>query len=628
MTHTRRTETPMTRYLRSGKERSRAAERGIGAIWMAIGLTLFMSFAAMAVDIGNWYLNRTELQTAADSAALGGAALLPADPKAAAEEAARIAAQHGYVGSGVVVDVIDGSIMDVSITASVDNYFLPAIGFGATQQLRADATAEYEGNVAMGSPSNTIGNDPEVSGSQPDFTLGIEGPGEIKANGDRFSTKPCGSGGASYCASANDPDNAEFDSNGYFFAVEVDQTHGQDLVFEVFDPAYVSSRHGSGSWNRDCGYALTSTQRNNLEALTETDDYPTSGPVQIPEGWYNDDDDTVSKVDAGERYQTGRNYWCPGDRLADSSDPSGSDPDPEPDTAIIIREPDATPWNPLDNPIITQINCQPHTFQGWGLNEDNGGNGTHGSHPSAYELLDPTSTFAGLGQWEVDLTDDDWTFAEVWRRWVPVCRVPAPFVEQGKYLIQVRTSGSITNPQAYDSSMAEAGLNAFSIRAGFDDGDGTLEAYGGDVRVYAEGHLPIFANSDTANPEFALARVLEVGRDRTFTVEMFDIGDAGSLSIQVMPPADSNMTTFSGCSFDLENTGVPSTADATDCSVSATSGFNGRVMLIQVPIPDTYECNEADATGCWVSLQMTGSDLHDFTTWSAYISGDPVRLID
>lgn len=596
-----------------------SSDTGIAAIWLAVCMTLFMAFAGMSVDLGNWYLTRTEVQTATDAAALAGSALLPADAKAAGDEARRVAASHGYSADQVEVEVIDGSIMRVEITGQAENFFLPAIGFSQTQSVTAEALAEYEGSVAMGSPENAIGNDPESGGIQPDFTLGVEGPGYTKVNGDRFQPNDCGSSSVSYCNSTSSGiQNLEFDSNGYFFAVNVDSATGQDLVFQVFDPSYVTGNQNNNN-DRDCeNYLPNSTKRAALEDLTDDGaDYVGYDGGIIPEHYYNATEPAVSKVDAGDRYVSGRTVWCVGDSNGGSN---------AVDTTIIVRAPDATPWNPLDNPIVTQVGCRPSTFGHFRVDTSDDTDST----ASIYQLLDPTNTtWRGLGQWKVESEDPPvWTLAEVYRRWATVCRVPGAFVEVGKYLIQVTTSHSTVNPEAYDPLEDGSGLNAFSIRAGFDDGTGTPSTNGGDVTVHAEGHLPIFANSDTANPDFHLARVVEVSRDRTLTVEIFDIGDAGALSMQVVPPADSNMSAFSGCAFELEGTSSTPNTNPSTCSVTTTSSYNGRVLLIQVPLPDTYECDESASTGCWVKLKMNASDIHDFTTWSAYISGDPVRLIE
>ena len=86
----------------AGLPRTLSDDKGVGAIWLAVGMTLFMAFAGMSVDLGNWYLTRTEVQTATDAAALAGSALLPADEKAAGDEARRVAANHGFSSDLVV----------------------------------------------------------------------------------------------------------------------------------------------------------------------------------------------------------------------------------------------------------------------------------------------------------------------------------------------------------------------------------------------------------------------------------------------------------------------------------------------------------------------------------------------
>ena len=48
-----------------------------------------------------------------------------------------------------------------------------------------------------------------------------------------------------------------------------------------------------------------------------------------------------------------------------------------------------------------------------------------------------------------------------------------------------------------------------------------------------------------------------------------------------------------------------------------------------IPIPNDYNCNPATLGGCWFSVQITfPSAVTDFTTWTANIGGDPVRLIE
>ena len=48
-------------------------ERGSIAVLTALGLTMLMSFLALAIDVGNLYYTQRQLQTLADAAAMAGA---------------------------------------------------------------------------------------------------------------------------------------------------------------------------------------------------------------------------------------------------------------------------------------------------------------------------------------------------------------------------------------------------------------------------------------------------------------------------------------------------------------------------------------------------------------------------
>ena len=68
----------------------------------------------------------------------------------------------------------------------------------------------------------------------------------------------------------------------------------------------------------------------------------------------------------------------------------------------------------------------------------------------------------GYNEWQVDATDGRWTFAEVFRRWVTVCEIPAANVELGDYIIQIQTTrpaerrtGSPSEPGPADPSDAK-----------------------------------------------------------------------------------------------------------------------------------------------------------------------------
>jgi hypothetical protein len=49
---------------------------------------------------------------------------------------------------------------------------------------------------------------------------------------------------------------------------------------------------------------------------------------------------------------------------------------------------------------------------------------------------------------------------------------------------------------------------------------------------------------------------------------------------------------------------------------------------MRIPIPDNYTCNYNDPLGCWTRVNFAFPDrVSDTTTWSAQMTGDPVRII-
>ena len=61
----------------------------------------------------------------------------------------------------------------------------------------------------------------------------------------------------------------------------------------------------------------------------------------------------------------------------------------------------------------------------------------------------------------------------------------------------------------------------------------------------------------------------------------------------------------------------------------SSATFNGQWVQYKVPIPDDYNCNYADPTGCWARINFSfPANVSDTTTWIARIEGDPVRLVE
>ena len=216
------------------------------------------------------------------------------------------------------------------------------------------------------------------------------------------------------------------------------------------------------------------------------------------------------------------------------------------------------------------------------------------------------------------------TLANSFRRWVTVCEIAVP--TPGRYVLQVRTDAPDGQPLVVAPDTVNTwGHNRYAIRAGV--GDPSSSSFDDNVKVFANGRLPIYANADGADTEFYLARVEPSGVDRILRISLWDISDGGSSgSMQVVPPTEVGGT-FPGCTY--STTGGTYSPQA-GCGFSFTAGaLNSNLMQVFVPLPASYDCNEGDPFGCWIKVRAPfAGSVNDTTTWSADVAGDPVRLVE
>ena len=155
------------RWLLTRWSARRSCEAGIATILVAIVVPVVgIGCAAVAVDVGTWYLEVQRIQKAADAAALAGVPYLPHDMPNAVIRAQDVAALNGYSGAtaGVTMTVTEGAKatqLKVTITSVVHNTFGAAIGVPQTTITRS-SVADFLGPSPMGSPCNTFGNEPSA----------------------------------------------------------------------------------------------------------------------------------------------------------------------------------------------------------------------------------------------------------------------------------------------------------------------------------------------------------------------------------------------------------------------------------------------------------------------------------
>lgn len=247
---------------RRAAERS-ADEGGYVAPMSALLLIPLMTFAALAVDVGAWYVRADQTQKAADAAALAGTVWLP-DQARALEVAQDVAARNGFrdpawvalhggvANAQVTVPGISGANgLIVEIETTTPSYFGSVVLDQITITRRA--IAEVSSPVRLGNPSNALGTgnlDASELGVTPDGVwLALNGWCQDHQQGDPISVGFFGAASAggqhwNACNTANLGANPTYDPDGYTFLVDVPEGAGQ-VELEVFEPGLCSDADGS-----------------------------------------------------------------------------------------------------------------------------------------------------------------------------------------------------------------------------------------------------------------------------------------------------------------------------------------------------------------------------------------------
>jgi hypothetical protein len=560
-----------------------AHDEGVSIVLVALMLTFLLGMAAFGVDIALANSEATRLQRAADAAALSGVVFIPSGLADAAAAATETAAANGYPASQVTVEPIvnRSDRVRVTIRQNVPLNFGQFLGTDSID-LERHAVAEYNGPIPMGSPANGLGNEPILtcdpalyptpaeltacnarresswvnSAGQGQFWMHVAGPARPKSNGDAFQS--C-DGTAPACGDDYRPE-------GYVYLVRNSQSGRID--FQAFDPAFIRVGDRCDEMPADLGA--------NLRAV-------------VP--------------DAPTRYAFGpTSPYCTGDADAGAN----------PITTFIVRAPDSTPWNSLDNPVV----CQ----QQFGSFNDPGG---------LQARLDPTNAAYTTRL----LAGRPWTVANTFRKWVDYCSVANPV--SGDYVVQIVTNRPASADPASVSPASftydQSGGNRFSIRVGRGNGVGFNRSASADgISIFAAGRLGIYTNATAAQTQFYLARVPSSARGKELTLRFYDTGDSpteGELTI--IGPSGTPMT---GCVYQGPAVNNPDRL-ASECTADgllSSEGFNGAWMTMRVRLPNNYSCNDGDAASCWFRVRFAYPSQvpNDTTSWSASLGGDPVRLIE
>ncbi|SEC43188.1 Putative Flp pilus-assembly TadE/G-like [Nocardioides exalbidus] len=610
---------------------------------VAILIAMFFAFialpvGALAVDMSRIYVELQRLQAAADAAATAGVTYMPDDFDSAKARALAIAEDNGFPNSGTSsVSVVMGdkpTQLKVTVSSTVSNAFAKGIGVPNSTVSRY-AVADFNGPAPMGSPCNSFANEPAGSAQQgpstsqtkvptyatctnPQFWGAIAGPETWKDQGSQYDARKCG-GTEDGCASrAGGAANNEFEPRGFVYLVRVAASGvGQSVRLQIYDPAYVETAS-------DC----------------------TIGPVAITSNHYYSSSDISSgdndkyplaTTDANLRYDNENNAFCTGDSDNDGRRFGSEVPTI---TSFALRSP-VDNLNPYSAPALNPAQCTKQ-WPGYSNTSSyvnhNNGNGNHydwTAGPRERNLRNSGSN-----------NDYKQDVARVFHQWVDLCTFTP--TKAGDYYLQVRSNvalpasytldstgavagnSNVVNQEGDDTSVLGNGTNNFALRA-------VTGAAAGAITVAPFEKMRIYANADSANTTFNLVRVAPAAANKTLVVTYFDVGEATSSgsssgSVQFIPPGDAKLGSVAMTSAANCVAAGPTTGNLSNCKVNGITSTtnNGKLQTVRIPIPNNYTCQVTTQGGCWwrVAVSFPGAEVHDATTWTARIVGEPVRLIE
>lgn len=124
--------------------RRRRAERGAVAVAVAILLPVIIGTTGLVIDVGSWYETQSQLQNAADAAALAGAQDLPNSPGSATAAAQTLATDNVSGATVTPVTPYNGNSSEIQVTVSKRGSVTFASIFGISgPTITASAVAEH-----------------------------------------------------------------------------------------------------------------------------------------------------------------------------------------------------------------------------------------------------------------------------------------------------------------------------------------------------------------------------------------------------------------------------------------------------------------------------------------------------
>lgn len=293
-------------FLNPNSRFSRNRRQGIATVWLALTLTAVLGSAAYVVDEGVWFKRQANLQAAADDAAVAGAWTLARSnnpsvsmPDAQAQ-AIYYAAVNGYTNGVDKVTVSVNSQTDPAkrlLTVQVSRVETSFFGkfFGRSQvNVSAKATAQYRNATSV--LLSVTGNNYGINSGP--INIGLYGPNQISARGDRFGVKYKSVGGVVKL-------NPDYKPGGYNFSAQIPSNWSGPAILQIYDAdsydSGIDTTAGNKRWDENGKdlYGLNSSGQpayigSNQETITRYTLWSDGGtPLDTT------DDTAISYVDIG-----------------------------------------------------------------------------------------------------------------------------------------------------------------------------------------------------------------------------------------------------------------------------------------------------------------------------------------
>ena len=196
-------------------------ETGTVAILFAVGMTSFMAFLAIVVEVGLIHAEKTNLQAAADAAALAGVQSLPWNPAQAVLDAQEWAAKNvdGLTFNDAVV--VDGQRIEVTVRRNAIGVFNGALSLGkpeveATASALALNTGVPYAIFGIGDKCSGGTRPVKIEGSGALVTGAVHSNGRIKVSGGSHEVQ----GIVTYVCDPPDINGSGHDSQGGLAEIE------------------------------------------------------------------------------------------------------------------------------------------------------------------------------------------------------------------------------------------------------------------------------------------------------------------------------------------------------------------------------------------------------------------------